>query len=321
MRSSLKKQQGFLMIVAVILIVVIGFLGVAISYMSASSSAGTINYLLGDQALYLAESGFEQATHQLMNSTLANRTACSGLTISNTVGVGAYNVTSTGPFSVSSPTTLSNAVTATATTIPVISTSGYQNSGRIIIDQEWINYASIDSTNFIGVTRGIDGTSASIHALGTRIGQYQCHLSSQGGVPSLSPSANMLSGKRLLTESIQLQEGWAVGNNLSGALWNVIHWNNPNEKSWTQQTIAVSPPQILTAVSIISNVDAWVVGNKASAIHYNGSTWTLTNTGITGGDNLTSVSAVSSQEVWTCADQGKIYKWTPSTNWTSPANP
>lgn len=317
----MRQQRGYLLIVAAFIVVAIGFLGVGIAYMSVGSSASAISHLQSDKAFYLAESGFEQATHLLLTSDMTNRQTCSGLSINNTLGNGVYAVTSTGPFYINSPATLTGAITATATTIPVTSTSGYQNSGRIMIDQELIDYASIDSTNFIGVTRGVDTSTASSHASGAGIGQYQCNLLSQGGVPSLTLTVNRMSGKRILSEAIQLQEGWSVGTNLSGSAWNVAHWNVPTEKQWTQQAIAVSSPQILTAVSILSNVDAWAVGNKATALHYNGNTWTLVDTGLPNGDNLTSVSAVSSQEVWACADQGKIYKWTPGTNWTSPSAP
>lgn len=314
-------QQGFLMLAAVFMIVVLGFLGLALTSIVVGGSFSSINHLQSTQALYLAESGLEHGAHLLLTPTVSNRITCSGLSINNTLGSGAYAVTSAGPFYNNSPATLSSILNSTTTTIPVTSTSGYQVSGRIMIDQELINYTTTDGTNFIGVTRGVDGSIAAAHASGTRIGQYQCDLVSQGGVPSLNPTSNSLGGKRSLSESIQLQEGWVVGNNLSGSAWNVAHWNTPNEKQWTSQTISISSPQILTGISIISNVDAWAVGNKASALRYNGSSWTLINTGIAGGDNLTSVSAISSQEVWACADQGKVYKWTPSTNWTNPSTP
>lgn len=318
---SIYKQHGYLALIAIFMIVVIGFLNITLSYLFSVSSVISISNLQSNQAFYLAESGLEQAIRSLLTPVITNRLTCSSLNISNTLGAGAYTATGTGPFYNSSPATLTGTITATATTIPVSSASGYQSSGRIMIDNELINYASISGTNFIVAKRGADGTLASNHASGTRVGQYQCNLSSQGGVPSLSPSSSIFGGKRTLSESVQLQEGWAVGTNLSGSSWNVIHWNTPTEKQWTQQTVSVSSPQILTGISILSNVDAWAVGNKAVVLRYNGSTWSMVNTGITGGDNLTSVSAVSSQEVWACADQGKIYKWTPLTNWTSPSSP
>jgi len=319
---GIAKQKGFLLVVAVVLIVVVGFIGIALSYMIYESAYSTLNLQQSTSALFIAESGFEHATHKLLTSTLSNRSNCAGLSLSNaSIGDGAYTVTGTGPSYVSAPTTLNGALTANATTITLTSTANYQSSGRIMIDHELINYSNTDATHFLNVQRGVDSSTPASHTSGTSVGQYQCNLNSQGGAPSLTPPSITDGGKRNLSEAIQLQEGWIAGNNLSASVWNVAHWNTPTEKQWTQQTISISAAQILTSVSIVSNVDAWIVGNKGSALHYNGSTWSQINTGITAGDNLTSVSAVSSQEVWACADQGKIYKWTPSTNWTSPSNP
>lgn len=315
------KQHGFLVIVAALLIVVIGFLGIAITYMSVGSSTGVTNLSQSTKALYLAESGFEQAIHLLLTPTISNRITCSGLSISNSLGEGAYAVTSSGPIYSSSSTTLSSSINASTTTIPVGSTSAYSATGRIMVDQESMNYSSTNGTNFIGVTRGVGGSLASAHASGAGVGQFQCNLSSQGGVPSLNPPSTTFGGKSSLSEAVQLEDGWVAGDNISASVWNLAHWNAPNEKQWTQQAISGGSTQDLTSVSIVSNVDVWMVGDKATALHFNGNSWSLVNTGIAGGDNLTSVSAVSSQEVWACADQGKVYKWTPGTNWTSPSNP
>lgn len=50
------------------------------------------------------------------------------------------------------------------TTIPVNSTGGFPASGKIQINAETIDYTSKDATNFLGCTRGVDGTSAASHA-------------------------------------------------------------------------------------------------------------------------------------------------------------
>lgn len=322
MKNSWKNQQGYLTLITVVLIVIIGFIAATLAYIIYGSAFGSLNLQQATQALYLAESGLEDATHTLLANTLAQRGTCTGLSLTNnSIGNGAYSVTSTGPFYVSSPTTLTSAIASNAISIAVASTANYQTSGRIMIDQEIMNYAGKDATHFLFVQRGMDNTLASSHASTTPVGQYQCQLTSTGGLPGLTFTSGAAGGKRILKEAIQLQEGWVAGSKLTGPAWNVAHWNTPTEKQWTQQTIAIASPQNLTAVSIVSNVDAWVVGDKASALRFNGSSWSLINTGLPGGDNLTSVSAISSQEVWSCSDQGKIYKWTPSTNWTTSASP
>jgi len=316
---SLKQQTGFFAVLAVIMILILGCLGVVVSYLFFSSANATVNEALSAQAFYLAQSGIEHATHLLLTPNLTIRNACAGLSVTNSLSSGNYSVSSTGPSSPSSPTSLSAALTATATSIPVVSTSGYQASGRIRIDQEFINYASLDSTHFIGVRRGVDGSLAASHAANAVVGQYQCNLSSQGGSPNLTFSTNTAGGKRVVAEGVQLPEGWVVGDN-TGTSWVIARWNNPTEMVWTSQTSSITPYEILYGVSMISNADIWVVGAKATALHYNGSSWTEIKTGITGGDTLVSVSGISSQEAWTISAQGKVYQWSGGATWTSPAN-
>ncbi len=315
------SQLGFLSLVAVLLIMIMGFLGLVIAYMVVSSATSTNNIQQAEMALDLGDAGLEQAVHELETSTLSNRITCSGLSISNTLGAGAYSVSSSGPFFVSSPTSLNGALTASATTITVNSTSGYQSSGRIMIDRELINYTNIDSTHFNNATRGADGSTASSHATGALVAQSQCNLTSQGGVPSLSPASTTLGGKRSVTENAQVEEGWAAGLTLTGPVWNMARWNNPTEKTWTQQAAGAASPQNLNAVSAISNVDVWIVGNNATALHFNGSSWTNVSSGISGAENLVSVSAISSSQAWTGDGKGNVYKWTGGASWTMVASP
>jgi len=265
----LKQQQGYLMIVAVLLIMVIGFLGTAVSYMLVGGVNATSSQAKSTQSLYLAESALEQATYNLLNVTIASRSACSGLSLSSSLGAGAYSLSTTGPFYVSSPTTLNGALIASATTLTVASTSGYQSSGRIQIDKELMNYASVDSTHFIGVTRGVDGSVAAAHATGAPIGQYQCNLSAQGGVPDLTTPQ----GKRLLKEGVQLQEAWAVGNSSSSNL-TFLRWNKPTEVDWSNASIGGA--QDLNGIFMLSYVDGWAVGQAGKFLHWDGSAWSLT---------------------------------------------
>lgn len=61
-------------------------------------------------------------------------------------------------------TTLNGALTSTATTITVASTSGFiQNSGRLTIDSEKIMFTYLDSTHFYGCVRGVENTTAATH--------------------------------------------------------------------------------------------------------------------------------------------------------------
>ena len=68
------------------------------------------------------------------------------------------------PSSAATTDQLNGALTATATTITVDSTSGFSPSGRIIIDSEVISYNSVSSTTFRGCERGLEGTTAATHS-------------------------------------------------------------------------------------------------------------------------------------------------------------
>src|SRR5260221_36374 len=106
---TLQKQQGFLTIVTVILIVIMGFVAISIAYVVSRSAMSTSNFQSANRALFLAESGLEQATRALLLPTIASRNKCSGLSISNSsISGGTFTVTATGPFSSPAPATTLN---------------------------------------------------------------------------------------------------------------------------------------------------------------------------------------------------------------------
>lgn len=73
------------------------------------------------------------------------------------------------PSTAASTTALNGALTATATSITVDSTSGFSPSGRIIIDSEVISYTNISSTQFRGCTRGMEESTATTHTDDTTV--------------------------------------------------------------------------------------------------------------------------------------------------------
>lgn len=74
--------------------------------------------------------------------------------------------TTLGQYANNAETTLSGALDATATTVPVASTTLFPASGVISIDAEIISYASKDATNFLTCVRGVDGSAAATHSSG-----------------------------------------------------------------------------------------------------------------------------------------------------------
>ena len=87
-------------------------------------------------------------------------------------------------------TTLDGALTDSATTVTVASTTGFDSSGTIFIENEQITYTGTTSTTFTGATRGANDTTASAHDSATQVAQFE-----QGGVPqyvSRTPDNNFL---------------------------------------------------------------------------------------------------------------------------------
>lgn len=332
----LKKQKGFLTLILAAMIVIVGFIGVAIAWMTFGSGFAVNNFQEGNSALFLAESGLEQALHKIYTPTLANRVSCASLStpITNNLGSGSYSTTVTGitswPFSasntipnpnyVTSPTTLNGALTATSSTtsITVTSTANYQPFGRIMVDRELINYTYIDATHFNGIERAVDGSTLAAHANGAPVAQFQCNLTSTGGSPTLTPTnPGDPGGVRKISQNIQLQEAWTVG---------AFNTTNPNlgnyrETVWAYFTNSFASSN-LNSISMVSYADGWAVGDvttTANILHWNGSTWAIT--GITGlpARTLNSVYCVSGSECYAAGDKstGKPFfvNWTGGPNW------
>lgn len=338
---SLKKQSGFLTLVAVVLIVVIGFIGIALAWMTFSSTFSISNLQASEEALFLAESGLEQATHKIFTPNLTNRISCASLStpITNAIGDGSYSTTLTvppawpftagisNPLYVTSPTTLNGALTAvsTTTTITVASTANYQPFGRIMIDRELINYTSTDATHFYGIERAVDGSALAAHANGTTIGQFQCNLTSQGGSPTLTPSnPGDPGGKRILSENLQLQEAWTVG---TAQTTGPVASRGPNigkyrETAWSYQTTTLATANI-NSISMVSYAYGWAVGDNSGGENlmvWNGSSWTRQPISALPNTNLYGVYCVANNQCYAVgavnAGNPVIFNWTGGPNWT-----
>ena len=88
-----------------------------------------------------------------------------------TVGVGWGAGGWGGTTTISASTTLNGALNDSATTITVISTTGFAASGAIGIDGEYITYTGKTGTTFTGCVRGV-GSTARAYASGYTVNQY-----------------------------------------------------------------------------------------------------------------------------------------------------
>lgn len=335
---NLARQSGFLSMVAVLLIMVVGFIGLAVTYMIVGAASATNNFAQSEDVLYATEAGFEEAARRLLTPNLSgtnSRIACTALTgnsnLTNTsFGSGTFTASTVAgsPYYVNS--TLSSALTSSSSTIPVASTTGFAPAGRLIIDGEVINYGSISGNSFIGIQRGVNMNYNTPHVSGTYVAQYQCNIDVKAGQPNLTSPLY----QRETQQALQLQEAWAVGN-VSGSNFVLTRWNRPTEVSWTSSALSSVSATNIASISMLSNAEGWAVGDVVSSkftlLHWLGSSWSLaTSPTACSGQNLTGVSAVYHQEAWavgpttknngTCAAGGTrrytVLYWN-GTSWTT----
>lgn len=261
------RQRGFLLILAAVLIAVAAVMAVVIVTLTAGSGRAGGWHVRSTQALFAAESGLERATAYTLSPNLGQRLACTAIpaTAQSVGGIAEYQLTTTqtgGAASTAPAPVLSNILPA-ATASPIAylrvsSVNGLAAFGRIMLDRELLDYAGVGTSDsecgggagtspcLRGVVRARDGTVAATHAAGTRIGHYQCSVTSLGGAPSIANPE----GKRTLRASVQLQEGWAVGDNGVILRWDGVNW-----------TLYQTTGTTLRAVSVDSYANGWAVGD------------------------------------------------------------
>jgi len=192
----MKKQKGYLLIVALVLIVIVGFVSTMITSMFAGSAQINSNILQSNAAFYIASSGLEAAKRDITSKGVGCE-AINGASqyTNNSLFNGAYTVT--GANSVTT-TTLNAAISSNATTIPLTSTNNFASVGTVVIDNEFIDYGGISGNALVNLTRGAGGTTAAAHTISANVIQNQCVLTAVGGVPSI----NAAEGKRTLQQTL-----------------------------------------------------------------------------------------------------------------------
>ena len=308
--SSL-RQQGSLLIGALILLLIIGMAAAEVATIATTASRSSSSSYTETEANELSYAGLEAGLSALYHhqSRCQNLSTNVGtLTINNeqvsVSGTRYYVITQLG-------STINNAVT----TIPVVNSSSFADTGSIMIDREWINYRNSAGNQFTESARGAGGTTAVSHLSGVPVAQNQCRiqavttLSMPGddvkatatvdvyhlpltlmvgnngnfrqwdGVQITSLSSNSVPSQSLRDISLwSYAEAWAVGDADSGFI-NIAHWNGT---AWTRATTgngllatsAANENEDLNAISCVFNDGCWAVGDNAIFVFYNrGSDW------------------------------------------------
>lgn len=218
-RNLAKNQKGFLSMVAILIVVMISFICAMAAYQFITDSRTSATELSSIQAFYLAQSGLEKASHNLVNNSITcpnitGNAAYTNATFSNASGVAASGVFTVTAALTNTSTTLNGNLTASATTIPLTSSTNFANAnsngidGVVLIDNELINYNGISGNNLSNATRGVAGTTAAAHTSGASVAQIQCVLTSTGYVPSsTTPNA-----QRKLQKILSGQQTFLIGS-------------------------------------------------------------------------------------------------------------
>lgn len=176
-----RKQRGFLLIVAVVLIAVAAVMAVVIATLTAGSGQSGGLHVSSTQALFAAESGMEQATRLFQNGTsCANLPATIG---TQTVGNASYSVSIPVVQSSLSATVAAGGIDASVTTIPTNTanlSATFAAHGRIVVDGEQIVYTGLSGNSFTGALRGFAGTAPVAHLVNAPIIQNQCLVRATG---------------------------------------------------------------------------------------------------------------------------------------------
>jgi hypothetical protein len=297
----MNKQRGFLAIMAVVMIVIIGIMSAAI--VSLSIRAGIIPMFLDgkNKADFIAQSGLEQGRYNLTIDTLTDRSNCASL--SNTTGVtgGSFTVVpaaGTNPRYVFS--TLSGGIisSSTPTTITVTDSSVFAPYGRILIGREVFQYDRIaNGTTLAGVTRAKDGTIAQAHSNGAMVSQHQCTIQSTGTATTVTPNA-----VRQYRQGIQQPTVFAAGE--SGT---ILRFNGANELAWDTQA---SGSFLFNAISVQNYHSGWAVADRqtnqiARLARFQGNLWvafTVTFASANDAQNLHGVFTTSASEAWSVGE-------------------
>lgn len=317
-----KAQQGFLLISAVIIIVVVGLLAATVSYVVITNSRSMANQLDAMRAHYIAESGLERAIYAVISSEITCSAVTGHASLTNiSFGEGAFTAMAT----LNNPTaaTLTAGVNASATVIPLSSINGYASVGRVTIDSEAINYSGTSSgVDVCGAARcltnakrGVASTTAASHLSGASVFQSQCSITSTGDVPATSPVIAERQASGVVV--YRFGSGWIVGDTTGTETilgWNGSEWLHVGPYS------GVANNQ-LNDVFVNSLTDSWAVGNRSDIsspgliIHWNGINWADFSASGLPHENLNAVTCVNSSDCWTVGDAATFAHYN-GTSWS-----
>lgn len=180
-QPNIKRTRGFLLIVAILLLVVIALAIAAMANMTSADIRASAGHAQSEQAYFAATSGLEYSAYQV---SIGGTSSCASVAQASPAAVGNSSFTTTTQRYNPGALTLAAIVNPGDTVITALSgnpiAQGYAPHGRIQIDSEQINYTGLTSSSFVGLSRGVAGSSAASHNSGTAVIQDVCFVRSAG---------------------------------------------------------------------------------------------------------------------------------------------
>ena len=321
-KRSESAQTGSLLLSAVVIITLVAGMSYIIVSIFTSGAFLSGNKSYGMNAFYTAEAGIARASYLNLKQGLACVDMPGHTDLTNTTfNDGQFTVV--GSLSTVSPAPLlSAAVNASQTNVPISTLTGLTPKGQVMIDREALNYTDISTDSgdctgsapcLVGVTRGVDGTTATAHTTNTAVGQRNCLLTSQGGVPNLtSPLA-----KHTITAELNKQpDGWVAGDR-GGSIYTLGRWDG---STWSAYSADSLPYRHLRGISVLSYADAWVTGNQANSnallIHWDGSSWSRVFPSPAVNETLYGLYCIAAHDCWAVGNARTFLHYDGS-NWTA----
>jgi hypothetical protein len=278
---TLGNEKGVSLVMAVATLLILSLMAVVLVFLVGTETFSVVHQTQSAQSSSLAEAG----AHRALTSLSKEGGICFAFT---DVPLGRGTFTTGGTEYQPTPTTLSAAIDASTTTIPVTSTSGYAPYGRITIDAEPIDYTAITATSFTGARRGANNTTAAAHTSGASVDQSQATITSTGTVPS----GSIGDAKRVIEVVVLLPD-------------------------WTVQAPSIITDK-LGSVHMVSATDGWAVGRDGTILHYDGTSWSTASSPTS--EHLEAVVMVSATDGWAVGKKGEILRYT-CTSWTTVPSP
>lgn len=173
MRSVRQNQQGFSIIAALFIVVILAFMGVMLVTILGSSTSASVNEMQSVRALYIAEGGLEYA---LQAGVFCNYNPI------GTVALGSGNFTVTSQTSNATTNAALDGVTNPVNVPLNAAPPGFIIPGAVMIDSEYLFCTGIAGNSFTGCIRGWAGTTPAAHFAGAAV--TQCAVTSTGTVPT-----------------------------------------------------------------------------------------------------------------------------------------